>query len=227
MESYRFDKRHISHRKRHIALAVLVLILLVAAGFWAKSYFKANTTISPPPAPVISTVTSNKGPTRQFDQGIFSLLLPADWTYKGQQRQTSPYAPYLYENTKTNPGVEQLEIYVDTIPTTLGVNRVLPVQGEGARVVPTTVSDNCADFTGNKVPGSTSTPAKWDGFDFLCDLGNYERDVVGTSSSDGVDVVKLSGPTTGAHTLFFTYTDNGSTPDFTIFTDALSSFRLK
>lgn len=206
---------------------MLILFLLIGTGIWAKSYFKASTTISPPPAPVTSVVTSNQGPTKQFDQGIFSLSLPADWIYKGQQRQTAPYAPYLYENTKTNTGVEQLEIYVDTIPANLGVNRVLPVQSEGARVVPTTVSDNCAAFTGNKVPGSTSTPAKWDGFDFLCDLGNYERDVVGTSSSDGINTVKLTGPTTGVHQLFFTYTDNGSTPDFNIFTDALSSFRLK
>lgn len=227
MESYHVGKKHISHRKRSIVLAVLLLVLLGVGGIWAKSYFKANTVISQPPAPVISTVTSNQGPTKPFDEGVFTFSLPADWVYKGQQRQTSPYAPYLFENTKTNPGVEQLEVYVDVIPTTLGVNRVLPVQGEGARVVPTTISDNCADFTGNKVPGSTSTPAKWDGFNFLCDLGNYERDVVGTSSSDGVDVVKLIGPTTGAHSLFFTYTDNGSTPNFNIFTDALTSFRLK
>ncbi len=227
MESYQFGKRRISHRKRNIALAVLAVILLVVAGVWAESYFRANTTISPPPAPITSIVTSNQGPAKQFDQGIFTLSLPADWVYKGQQRQTAPYAPYLYENTKTNPGVEQLEIYVDTIPTTLGVNRVLPVQVEGARIVPTTVSDNCADFTGNKVPGSTSTPAKWDGFNFLCDLGNYERDVVGTSSSDGINTVKLTGQATGTHQLFFTFTDNGSTPNFNIFTDALSSFRLK
>lgn len=227
MESYRVGKRKVSHRKRNVALAMFAVVLLIVASIWAKSYFKANTVISPPPVAVNSVVTSNQGPSKQFDQGIFSLSLPADWVYKGQQRQIAPYAPYLYENTKTNPGAEQLEIYVDTIPTTLGVNRVLPVQGDGTRIVPTTVSDNCADFTGNKVPGSTSTPAKWDGFNFLCDLGNYERDVVGTSSSDGVDIVKLTGPTTGTHQLFFTYTDNGSTPNFNIFTDALSSFRLK
>jgi hypothetical protein len=116
---------------------------------------------------------------------------------------------------------------VDTIPTNIGVNRVLPVQGEGSRVIPTTVSDTCADFTGDKVPGNQNTPAKWGGIDFLCDLANYERDVVGTSSSDGVNTVKVTGATTGTHQIFFTYTDNGATPDFTIFVNAVTSFRMK
>lgn len=227
MESYRFGRRQISHRKRNVLLLSILALLLAGGVVWGKSYFKANTVISPPPSPEVTQVTSKQAPTKQFAEGIFMISLPADWVYKGQQRQIAPYAPYLFENTKISPGTEQLEVYVDTIPTALGVNRVLPVQGEGNRITPTTVSDNCANFTGNKVPGSTSTPAKWDGLNFLCDLGNYERDVVGTSSSSGVNTVKLTGPTTGMHQIFFTYTDNGSTPNFNIFTEAVRSFRLK
>lgn len=229
MESYHVGKKQKSHRKRTITLGVVVLILLLAgAAGWAKLYMRANTVIDPPPAPVISQVTTSQGPTKQFDEGPFTISLPADWVYIGQQRQISPYAPYAWHNTKNNPGVEQLEIYVDTIPTNLGVNRVLPVQGNGAHIVPTTVSDMCTDFTGdNKLPGAQNTPSKWGGINFLCDLANYERDVVGTSSSDGVNVVKISGATTGAHQIFMTYTDSGATPNFQIFVNAVGSFTLK
>lgn len=228
MESYHIGRKQKSHRTRNIALAVLVVLLLAGAGVWAKFFFRANTVIDPPPAPVVSQVTSSQGPTKSFDEGPFTLKLPQDWVYIGRQTQTAPYAPYAWHNTKTNPGVEELEIYVDTIPTTLGVNRVLPVQGNGSHIVPTTVSDSCTDFTGNnKLPGAQNTPAKWGGIDFLCDLANYERDVVGTSSSDGVNVVKVTGATSGTHQIFFMYTDNGSTPNFQIFENAVSSFTLK
>lgn len=228
MESYRFGKKQKSHRKRNIAIALVAVVFLAGAGVFAKFYFRANTVIDPPPAPVISQVTSSQGPTKRFDEGPFTIKLPQDWAYIGRQTQTAPYAPYAWHNTKNNPGVEELEIYVDTIPTTLGVNRVLPVQGNGSHIVPTTVSDTCADFTGNnKLPGAQNTPAKWGGINFLCDLANYERDVVGTSSSDGVNVVKVTGATSGSHQIFFTYTDNGSTPNFQIFENAVSSFTLK
>lgn len=226
MESYHLGKRQVSHHKRNVVLLAFGVPMIIAGALFAKSFFNANTVISPPPPAVVTNVTSNEGPTKQFDEGVFTISLPTDWVYTGRQTEIAPYAPYTWHNTKANPGVEQLAVYVDTIPTNLGVNRVLPVQGEGDRTIPTTVSDTCADFTGNKVPGSATTPAKWDGINFLCDLANYERDVVGTSSADGVNTVKVTG-STGSHQIFFTYTDNGATPNFTIFEDAVSSFRLK
>lgn len=225
MENYRLGKRPVSHRKRRIVLLFVVVILVVAGVIAAKNYFKAGTTIGAPPAPVVTSVIDANAPNKLFDEGSFTIKLPSDWKFVSHQ--TAGYNIYSWHNTKTNPGVEQLQIYLDTIPTSLGVNRVLPVQANGNQLVPTTVSDNCSTFTGNKVPGPPSTPAKWEGVNFLCDLGNYERDVVGTSSTNGINVVKLVGPTTGAHNLFFAYTDNGPTPDFTIFTSVLQTFRLK
>jgi len=224
MESYRLGKRQISHRKWKLLALAIVLVLLGAGALWAKFYLRANTVIDPPPPAVTTQVTGNKEATKQFDEGLFTIDLPKDWVFTGHE--TARYSVYSWHNTKENPGVQQLQIYVDTIPADLGVNRVLPVQGEGNRAVPTTVSDTCANFTGNKVPGSATTPAKWDGIDFLCDLANYERDVVGTSSTDGINMVRLTG-SRGTHKIFFAYTDNSGTPNFTIFTNAVQSFQLK
>jgi hypothetical protein len=225
MESYRLGERQVSHRKWYVLVPV-ILVALVAGGIVAGDHFlKANTSLGPAPPPVTTHITAADGATKRFDEGTFTISLPADWKFVSHQ--TAVYNIYTWHNTKVNPGVEQLQVYLDTIPTTLGVNRVLPVQAAGDHVVPTSVSDTCADFTGDKVPGSERTPAKWENVNFLCDLANYERDVVGTSSAQGVNLVKLTGATTGRHNFFFTYTDNGPTPNFTIFTDALQSFRLQ
>lgn len=227
---YQAGRRIISHHKRHVFLGwfTVFIILLAVGGFLFVKYFlKSNTTISTPPPAKVSTVGDGTGAGKTFNEAAFTLRLPLDWKFVSHS--TSIYNVYTWENTskEPGPGVQQLQIYYDTIPSSLGVNRVLPVQGNGNQIVPTSVSDNCATFTGNKVPGSPQTPAKWSGVNFLCDLGNYERDVVGTSSSDGINVVKVAGTATGTHRVFFAYTDNGPTPNFTIFTDAVQSYRQK
>src|ERR1017187_5041390 len=159
---YQASKRIISHHKRHVILAwlaVVIVLLSVAGIIIAKFFLNANTVINKPPAPVVSTVIAPNSATKRIDGGIFTLNLPQDWKFTG--RAATIYHPYTWENTKGNPGVRTLDIYIDTIPTTLGVNRVLPVEPAGSKVISTTVSDNCASFTGDKTPGAPSTPAKW------------------------------------------------------------------
>jgi hypothetical protein len=58
-------------------------------------------------------------------------------------------------------------------------------------------------------------------------VANYERDVVGTSSPQEINTVTVTGPSTGTHKYFFVYTDNSAEPDYTIFTDALQSFKAR
>jgi len=137
-----------------------------------------------------------------------------------------PHPNYSWQGTNKN-NTRWLNVYMDTIPASLAVNRVLPVMGNGAALsLPTNVSDNCTTFTGASNSTQLSVTAKWQGITFLCDTGNYVRDVVGTSSLEGVNTVSLSTTTSGNHHFFFTYTDNSSSPDYTIFTNALKSFRL-
>ena len=219
---YQAGRRIISHHKRHVVLGwlLIMLIALVLTGIAAAKHFlKADTAISQAPKPAVSTVIARGSATKQFDEGIFTLSLPNDWKFTGRARTI--YRQYTWENTADNPGVRTLDIYVDNIPTDLGVNRSLPVEAAGDRLTATTVSDNCASFTGDKVPGSPVTPAKWMGIDFLCDLANYERNVIGTSSPGAINSVTLTGQTAGTQKLFFTYTDNSAEPDYEIFTNAL------
>jgi len=54
-------------------------------------------------------------------------------------------------------------------------------------------------------------------------MANYVRDVVGTSSAEGVNTLGVSGPG-GTHKYFFVYTDHSGEPDYNTFTQALQSF---
>lgn len=227
MERYRLGQPLRIHRKHVwlIGLAILALIGIAAVVFLVvKSQFRTTTSISQSP-PVVTKIVDEQSPTRQFTKGIFTISLPQDWRFV--EHTGGQYNIYTWHNTASNPGSRMLQVYVDTIPHKLGVNRVLPVQAAGNKVVPTTVSDNCADFTDQKVPGPADAPAKWQGISFLCDLANYVRDVAGTSSAQGINTVTLTGRTTGRHSFFFAYTDNSAEPDLTIFTAVLQTFIVR
>jgi hypothetical protein len=224
---YHEGKRIISHHKSHVIMVwiVIVLVALTVGGIIsAKHLLKSDTNLGKTPKPVVNTVVAASSPTKQFTEGIFTISLPKDWVYVGRAQDI--YRAYIFENTATDKGVRQLDIYVDNIPTGLGVNQVLPVTTAVTKIYVTSVSGNCAQFTGDKVPGNPATPAKWQGVNFLCDLGNYTRNVVGTSTDTSVNSLTLTGPTAGTHKLFFTYTDNSAEPDYQILYDSLQSFRL-
>jgi len=162
----------------------------------------------------------------QLQEPLFSVSLPVDWVKRANKDIPAP--TYSWVGTAKDDVARWLNIYIDTIPSALAVNRMLPVAANGASLsLLANVSDNCTTFTGANDSKQISLPAKWQGITFLCDTGNYIRDVVGTSSAEGINTVTLTGATHGRHRLFFTYTDNSPSPDYSIFTDALSSFRLK
>jgi hypothetical protein len=171
-----------------------------------------------------TTVSTPKQNKKHIDERFFGLDLPADWQPVAPPRQ--PYAVHSWQNTAQNKGARRLDIYVDGAPR-LAVNRVLPIQANGARLVLLgQVSDNCITFTeGAKQTAAASMLAKWRGVKFLCDTANHERNVTGTSSPTGIDDVTLAG--SGKHSFFFVYTDNSATPDYDLFTNIITSFQAK
>ena len=62
--------------------------------------------------------------------------------------------------------------------------------------------------------------------EFLCDMANPQRNVVGTGSTDGLNTVKVSDQMGTQHRYFITYTENNSKPDYSIFIAAINSFKL-
>ncbi|HEX7368188.1 MAG TPA: hypothetical protein VF261_00845 [Candidatus Saccharimonadales bacterium] len=222
---YRFRERPHHHRKLWLTLLGFVIIacLVVLA---AIRLLRSDTDLGQAPPPVTKTITANTPKLVAVNEPLFSISLPADW--RPRVNNDIPKPTYSWHGTTKEDNTRWLNVYVDDIPANLAVNRVLPIQGSGDKIiVASAVSDNCVTFTGAPAGNQNSFPAKWQGINFLCDTGNYTRDVVGTSSPDGVNTVVLSSADEGTHQFFFTYTDNSSSPDYSIFTDALETFHLK
>jgi hypothetical protein len=216
-------------RKKYIALLVLAL-LLVAGGWYGYRQYEQST------IPVIQNNAGRTYPmdipnskTKHFDEVFFGFDLPADW--RQVEHSGAPYNLYSFQSTLKNADNRSLDIYADTLPTTLAVNRFLAVKSQGSNVSHGQVSDNCTTLIPSSAgTGSTrqlSVPARWDGVDFLCDNDRTTREVIGTSSPGNVNKVTLNGPTKGPHSFFFVYDDKNVTPDYSIIYNVLDSFTVE
>jgi hypothetical protein len=123
-----------------------------------------------------------------------------------------------------------IEIYENVIPVNFAVNRELDVTGAVSHITLDGVaSDNCITYTRNgpTAISQVGVSAKWQGISFLCDEYNTEQDVIGTSSTDGVNTVILQTSHGVSHKFFFTYTDYNVSPDYSVFYNALNSFAMR
>lgn len=228
---------YILHRRRqrpHVITAVVILIVLAGAGtMFGKDYFAAETTIGPTPAAVVSTVRDSRSAVKKINDPLYTFEIPQDWeAFQPAEQTTTAPTSKSWRNTKGNKGVRVITLYLDSVPVNFAVNRAVALRPEGSHLtVSGDVSDNCVAFTGSDkvAQGSAAgkAPAKWQGVDFICDTGNYLRNVVGSGSAGAINSTKLSGPSAGAHSVFLTYTDSNASPSFGIFTDMLQSFELK
>ena len=216
------------HRRRWLVVAAGMLLALIVAGsvYVTQHTLRSNTSLTHSPG-IVSVVTVSKTATQTVATPEFSLTIPQNW--KAVMPTSSRYHVYSWRGTTTEDSVRSLDVYVDTIPVNLYLNHMLPLKAVDNRVTMLDgVSDNCANFSTSptEAPKPDHVKAKWAGVDFWCDLANYARDVVGTSSAEGINTVSVKGPS-GTHSYFFVYTDNASSPDYSIFTSAVQSFAAR
>lgn len=215
-------------KKKYVVLLVLV-ILLAAAGWFGYQEYQRST------KPVIQNSAGRTYPMqipnsdkKHIDQAFFGFDLPADW--RQVQHTGAPYDLYSFQSTLKNADNRYLDVYADTLPTSLPVNKSLAVKPQGASVSHGQISDNCTTL----IPASAKSGPKqlavatiWDGVEFICDNDRTTRNVVGTSSQGSVNKVTLTGQSGSKHSFFFVYTDNNYTPDYTILYNMLDSFKVK
>jgi hypothetical protein len=222
---YRLGEREHHHRKVYISLALLAIVI-VAGLFTAKHYLQSDSQITKQSPAAITSVSYQQRKTQQLDVPLFTMSIPVTWKLSGINAE-DPKPKYIWQGTAGEDKNRWISVYTDTALASFAVNRALRIQanGPGITVIGST-SDNCTSFTGAS-KAQAVTPAKWETIDFLCDSGNYERDVVGTVSPDGMNNINLAGPTKGVHKYFFTYTDNSNQADYSIFVNALKTFKAK
>ena len=222
---YRLGESMARHHKRIVLLVAVAVVLIAAAALFIRYYVRANTFIGPTPPATTTSVATEPTP-KTFDEPLFTIALPIDWRLA--ESMSSP-SMYRFVATAKPDNARWLDVYVDSVPANFAMNRMLPVQADGAGIAVTgTVSDNCVSFTGPGVTvGSGTAPAKWEGITFTCDTGNYIRDVVGVGTGTADNSVVLTSADKGTHKFYFVYTDNDASPDYTIFTSALKKFQLK
>lgn len=224
----------VGHRRRRnwrlAILAMLALVLLTAGVYIYRQFEKdTQTVIRNTPGTTHELVIPNSQKQR-FDENTFTFEAPADW--KLVKHDTAPYNLFSYRSTLTNADNRSLDIYMDTIPQKLAVNKAVAVRAQENMLSHGLTSDNCMTFTAGTSSDAhiikpLSFVAKWDGVEFICDNDNTLRNVIGTSAAASVNKVTMTGSSGNSHSFFYVYTDNNATPDYTIFYNMLDSFTLK
>ncbi|HXR49713.1 MAG TPA: hypothetical protein VN778_01655 [Verrucomicrobiae bacterium] len=225
---YKAGKRPKSKRWRALKWVLLTVVLLACIG-WAgqaiRHALKPKTVITQGRA--VTTHVSYTTKTKHYNEGDFALDIPDTW--QPIPRPAGPYKSFTWQSSDRITDGQVIEIYEDTIPENFSVNRVLIVEGENDHLmINGSISDNCSNYTDQfSSANPLAAPAKWQGVAFLCDQANQERDVIGTSSTDGINTVILKSQSAGAsHKFLFTYTDYSVNPDYTVFLNVLNSLRM-
>lgn len=219
----------VSHKVVYTILIVIVTLAVVGGGAYAYMFYKKDTqgSITNNPGPAITTVVAqNPQGTAHFTEANFSFDLPSDWK-KTAELTTGPYHKYSYRATMKNADNRFLDIYIDTLPLNLAVNKAVAVTASGDKLTHGEVSSNCDEFTQQTTPKSYQLQARWDGVNFICDMNGTNRNVVGTSSAAAINSVTLQTAGQVKHSFFFVYEDDNYNPDYGIMYNMLDSFKVK
>ncbi len=220
------EKPH--HRKKvYLVLLFLLVGLIIGGSVAAQQLLRSDTQLTQSEG-IIRHVDVVTPATKQVTEPLFTMSIPETW--KAVEPRYIPAAQYSWQGTSKDDTARWLDLYIDSIPSKMAVNRMIPLSSSGNKIiVDDSVSDNCVNFTDEKaVDAHTGTVvAKWSGVTFICDAANSLRNLTGTGSTEGINTLKLKGATKGTHQVFFVYTDHSGNPDYTPFTDALNSFELR
>jgi hypothetical protein len=224
---YRITNSRQSRRRRNrlwLVFSFVFLAIAVGAGFMFVSSLKPAATITQSKA--VTTKISYVGKTKHYVEDNFNIDIPSNWQLAARPPYT--YNSFTWFNTdKSN--TQEIEVYEDTIPTGFAVNKALIIKGVSDHIeLIGQASDNCVTFTKDITSGdgNLGVKAKWLNVDFLCNRTTPTRDIIGTSSSDGINTVILKTTSGANHRFFFTYTDHQNSPDYTAFYNAMASFGM-
>ena len=228
---YNFNRRVERKKKRYsiarflIKFGVFVAVVILIWLYLRSPHLRINDN-----GAVLVPMANDEAAKIHVKEPTFEMDLPGDW--KEYQRRDRPIHVISWKGTTKESAARTIDVYVDTIPGTLAINRLLPVTGQEDRLAVNLASENCITFSPETIKLSPTEAAKmkplevsWEGTKFICDIPNSLRNVVGIGSSDGVNQVNLTGLKNGLHKYFIVYTDASAHPDEKTFPDVLRSVR--
>lgn len=221
MVDYHYDENvHRSLRKRRwykTAAWALVGTLIIAAILIIWDGLRSDTTVT------TTTPPQTRGATIEqavFDEPPFKLTADSTWRKIQSREQTA----YHYQSFSDNLVRRDLRVYVNFLPSEFAMTYVLPIEVDGNRVVPLTISPKCSTIVKDKKSKRDQT-TQWAGVSFICDPDSTAY-VVGTSHNEtGYSTTVPSGNNTNK--FFFVYRDLEPEPRLESFANLLRNFEAK
>ena len=230
--SYHYRKKRKIKKRWRWAILAFVVLVAIGAGLFGYDIYKHRSQPQTGATKTSQLSYDRKGPKLTIDEPTFSLQLPGDWRETARINSEYQYG-ITWHATKHKEDNRFMTLYVDKIPRSLAVNRLLPVEAVGQAIRHGSVSENCAAYTEggsfdpNKALRAKDTAAKWQDVTFLCDLPKVFDSVIGTSSKEGINIVSVTGPKQGKHSYFFVYTDHNVNQNDEILTEIVSTLKAK
>jgi len=224
---YRLGKQ--IHKYRRIQRFVIVLLLVLFFSVlivWLMRLRIAPAATIRNDTPVSKNYTTSQTAKVTINKPEFKMELPGGWTER--KVIASPTGPRYTFAAPTGES-KLFDIYIDNPPMNFAINKAIVVASQGTGLTHEYVSENCVNFTDPKSKNLQTgfAPARWQEIDFICDMANASRQVVGTISHDGKNQVNVTGTSGVTHKVFMTYTDNDITPSYSVFYDILGSLQFK
>src|SRR5262249_35013269 len=133
--------------RRKLIVACILLALIVGSVFGIRLLLhtlQPHTTLIQAKANTYYYSADNEA-KQHIKNNTFTTDLPASW--QPFPSHSVGNTVFSWRGTKKDDNARYIEIYIDAIPATLAVNRLLPVQANGDRIsLIDTTSDNCANF---------------------------------------------------------------------------------
>lgn len=217
-------------KKRYRVLKVTTVFVIVFGAIAALLWFLSRPSLVKDESDgAVRSAKLQDVPKKHITENYYEFDVPSDW--KEKSRKTYPYSVITWEGKARESIGRSLDIYVDTIPDKVYVNRLIPIAGAGDHLDVDKPSPNCATFQNKYAklkPVQTAklkpVKMKWLNVEFICDLPNELREVMGASSTEGLNQVTVTGAKQGKHRYYFVYTDHGSHQDDSVFPAILRSF---
>lgn len=209
-------------RRRWFKIVAIALISvgLIAIGLVIYDALNASTqiTFTPP-----STSTLGQQAERAvFNETEFRLETDPGWQ-KVTLIEDLPNG-YRYQQLDNGNIKRDLTVYIDSVPTDSAITRVLPIEIDGSKIIPLSVSPRCETLQRDK-NNKRDVVLSWAGVRFLCDP-DLNADVVGTAHAEFGSSTPIKGQAT-SHKYFFVYRDLESVSQPEVLSRLLRGFEAK